>query len=156
MKARSGLSWLIVCSALLVPISAGAVVTDLQLNGQPTECTIILKQADKTQTVKTDTTGHVKVDLIPDQPVTVTTKNYDYAPIPVTQTPPAQGGSFEIPVMPSAPLVQNPSGFGSVGFAPRFDGDYFHHMKITEVQITSGGKTDLWQLVTTNPTRPST
>ena len=140
MKTRL-IRCLIGWSALLIPVSAGAVATDLHLNGQPTECKIVLKQGGKTQTVKTDTGGHAKVDLVPNEPVTVTTKNYDYAPIPVTETPSSQGGIFEIPVAPSAPLVQNPSGFGSFGVAPRYDGDYLRHMKVTEDSFTFGGKT---------------
>ncbi len=140
MKMRA-IRWLVTCSALLIPISAGAVATDLHLNGQPTECKIVLKQPSKTQTVVTDTNGHAKVDLVPNEPVTITTKNYDYAPIPVTETPPPQGGLFEIPVRPSAPLVQNPVGLGSFGLAPRYDGDYLRHMKVTEDSFTFGGKT---------------
>ena len=140
MQMRA-MRWMVICSAILIPVSAGAVATDLHLNGQPTECKIVLKQPSKTQTVVTDTNGHAKVDLVPNEPVTVTTKNYDYAPIPVTETPPPQGGTFDIPVMPSAPLVQNPVGLGSFGLAPRYDGDYLRHMKVTEDSFTVGDKT---------------
>jgi hypothetical protein len=126
-----------ILAASTIPAPAGAVATDIHINGQPHECTFKLQRGSKTETVKTDTTGHARVDLTSNETVTVTTKNNDYAPVPVTSTVPASGSTFEIPVQPSAPMVQTPSGFGSFAFAPRYDGDYLRHMKITkEVDFT--------------------
>jgi hypothetical protein len=102
-------SYLFAAIAILaVAFPARAVVVDLQLTGQPEPCTILLDQGGKQQRVTTDTTGHAKIDVNPSQPVRIETKNTDYARTPVYENVPTAGKTIEIPVQPSAPLVQIP------------------------------------------------
>jgi hypothetical protein len=138
LAVKTGIGALIALA--MMPARAGAVVTDIHIVGQPQECTFKLEHGGKTDTITTDNTGHAKIELTTNETVTITTQNTDYAPIPYKWTVPSTG-TYEIPTVPSAPLVQNPVGFGEFGFAPRYDGDYLRNMKLTKDVETFGGHT---------------